>query len=179
MSVNINQTIVPRMWRGYTDPGLPIGAWIASAFVIGDATGGNSQLSFVFKAGGEPSSGRFFNLEQVDVFKNTATAENVSLQAQNFDRIRPPFVTSIRRWRYRLELDGDGAAAIDISQSIATPLFLGQVARLASERTEVTVQANNTDGVTLFGTIQGYIWEARSILSEGGLRRPVEALYGR
>jgi len=178
MSVNVTQTIVPRMWRGWEDPGLPIGAWIASGFRIGDATGGNNQVSFDFKFGGDASSGRFYNLEQVDAFQNTATAVNVAMQAENFDRIRPPFVSSIRRWRFRLELDGDGAAAIDVTSLPNLPIFLGQVARLASERSTMTFQINNVDTVSWFVTAQGYIWEARSILAEGGLRRPVETLYG-
>jgi len=58
------------------------------------------------------------------------------------------------------------------------PLFLGSVAPVASLAATIEVGADNIDATSFTVTIQGYIWEPRSIQAPGGLRRPVDSLYG-
>jgi len=179
MSVNVNTSLQARMWRGYDDPGLPAAAYIAHNVNVGDATGGNNAITFIFKLGGEPSSGRFYNIEQMSAFLTTSGTFSVSIQVDRFDRLGP-FLIQQRRWRSEIQPDGDGHAAMHYQQgNPPMPLFLGQVSRLAADLTRVTVETDNIDLSVWSVTLQGYIWEPRSIQSEGGLRRPVDSLYGR
>jgi len=58
------------------------------------------------------------------------------------------------------------------------PLFLGGAAPVPALAAQVEVGTNNVNMATLLVTIQGYIWEPRSVQAEGGLRRPIDSLYG-
>lgn len=179
MSVNTNVSLQTRMWRGYTDPGLPVGGYVANGTVVGDATGGNEQLTFIFKESGEPSSGRFYSIEQMDGHITNAVQTNVAMEANNFDRLGP-FLIASRVWRVELHITGNGQAAIHYQQGMPPmPLFLGQISRLAGPVSRFIVEVDNVLAEVFVWTIQGYIWEPRSILVEGGLRRPLDALYGR
>jgi len=177
MSVIATVQIAPRMWRGYDDPGLPVGAYIAHAVTLGDMSGGNNQLTFQFKAAGAPVSGRFFNVEQINAFTTQNLGSDASFQAINFERVAT-FMVGQRVWR--MQLEGDGITSASFSQygrNIPFPLFLGQGSSVVGEVTEVRMITTNTNVVAFSGLIQGYIWEPRSVMAPGGLRRPIEALY--
>lgn len=179
MSVISNGPVVPRMWRGYDDPGLPVGAYIGHNVVTSDATGGNANIEFDFKLQGEPASGRFYNIEQVNIFVTAAALVEGSMAVRLFDRTGP-FQVSVRQYRFELQRDGAGNACLHHFQGFPPlPLFLGQSTRLANELSRVAFQIPNIDLVVFQVVIQGLIWEARSILSEGGLRRPIDSVYGR
>jgi len=179
MSVIETSSIVPRMWRGYDDPGLPIGAYIAHDVSVGDATGSTNTIQFAFKPQGQQSSGRFFNVEQWNAFLTATTSQSLSIQAEDFDQLGP-FIISIRRWGTSLIDDGDGHAIISAGTVFPPlPLFLGQEGRLVGQRTDMTFVTANVNTIVFSVVIQGYIWEPRSILAEGGLRRPADSLYGR
>lgn len=180
MSVTSVVSIHPRLWRGYDDPGLPVGMYIAHNTGTGDGTGGTNELAFVFKAANEPASGRFFNIEQFNVFEATAQGADIlgSLRALDFEALGQDAITT-RRWRFAMTDDGTARRTIDFSTGPPPmPLFLGQTARAAAFFSHVVIAVPNVNTQPIEATIQGYIWEPRSILAEGGLRRPIDALYG-
>jgi len=179
MSVAATGGIIPRMWRGYDDPGLPVGAYIGNNVLIGDVTGGLNQIDFIFKREFAPADGRFYNIEQLNVFHTIATFVNGGLEVRNFETLGP-FLIGAREWRFDLLDNGNANATISsYVAGIPLPLFIGQTSRLQSLDSVVSFTVPNINVVVHSVTIQGYIWEPRSILAPGGLRRPLDSLYGR
>lgn len=178
MSVSSIVPIQPRMWRGYDDPGLPVGAYIAHAVTLGDMSGGTNILEFSFKLAGEPISGRFYNIEQLNAFITQDISQDGSLQALNFERVAT-FMVGQRVWR--LPMAGDGvtsASFFTYGASVEFPLFLGQTSRVVAEGSSVRMVTDNVNVQAYSGLIQGFIWEPRSVMAEGGLRRPLDSIYG-
>ncbi len=180
MSIEGAVTISQRLWRGWQDPGLPVGAYIGAVDVTGDASGGVEFVTFNFVGEGEPVSGRYYNIEQITTHFAAAISAQGSLVALNWDDVGASALSD-RNWSISYVSDGIGAAGI-ASGGFAIggrmPLFLGQPQRNPLVGSAVFIQIANVLGRVLSGTIQGYIWEPRSAMVNGGLRRPVEALYG-
>jgi len=178
MSVIADSPIVPRMWRGFDDPSYPIGTYIGNFVIIGDATGGNMQIQFPFKIEGAPSTGLFYNIEQMSAFISV----NLGGTFDGFIRILAfealgPFIIGDRS--YRFEFRG-GSSVLSMATDVPPmPIFLGQSARLATSFSVVQIGTGNINITILSVDIQGYIWEPRSVLAEGGLKRPADNLYGR
>ncbi len=180
MSVSARTVIVPRLWRGYLDPGLPAGGYIANLINVGDATGGQNTLAFDFKPQLEAASGRYYNIEQINMFATQASLRNISMQVNQFEEVGRISI-STRRERFRLLGDDDGHATIDHGTGEPPPLpyFLGKTTRTVSLFAEVEFGILNVNLVVVSVTIAGFIWDARSTMSAGGLRRPVDSIYGR
>jgi len=180
MSIGASFTIQQRLWRGFADPGLPVGVYIGAAEVTGDAGGGVQFLDFDFKGEGEPVSGRYYNLEQLTSHGLSVTSFAGSMIAVNWDRTGQLGISD-RIWA--LTYQSDGVSSAGLSQTGAAlggkmPVFLGRALPVRDSSTSVRVQTANVLGRVLSATIQGYIWEARSVMVDGGLRRPVEAVFG-
>lgn len=179
MSVVGVGTIAPRMWRGYDDPGLPAGAYIASGFVLGDGSGGVVEVTFPFKPAGQASSARFYNIEQLSALY-TITAQGVRgyIRSVGFEDIAT-ISSPEQQFAYAMPTSLPAAiAAADIQQQL--PIFLGQSVRFFAGNSRVDIGTANAGIVTILTvTMQGYVWDTRSIMAPGGLRRPVEGLYGR
>ncbi len=177
MTVAVTNAISIRPWRGYDDPGLPVGMYIAQNAVTGDASGGNMTVIFIFKPEGEPVSGRFFSIEQFDAHHSSAGLFTGFAVANNFETLGPVGLVN-RQWRYVVSDNRNGVGALNSDIYMPLPLFLGSAAPVASLSAQFEVGVDNIDLSSYVVTIQGYIWEARSIQAPGGLRRPVDSLYG-
>jgi len=180
MTITLATGIAQRIWRGYDDPGLPVGMYLALSSVTGDMSGGSMNISFRFRGEGQPISGRFYNVEQLEVNRTGAPIAG-NLASVNFsDSVGP---TGLINWERRLSLSVLGGVLVNglnLGESgITLPLFLGTPEANVDLAGELIVGFANTDGLVLAAGIQGYIWEGRSVMAEGGLRRPVDSLYGR
>ena len=179
MTVSVTDIITPRPWRGYDDPGLPSGAYIQQQVAIGDLSGGSQQCIFVFKPINLSATGRYYNIEQLDAHKGLSATANGFIFTTNFDQ-EGQLGIGVRQWRFELQSTSLTSAAIHYQQGAPPmPLFLGQSTRSQFNQTSITIGTPNVDGEAFTVTIQGFVWEPRSIQSPGGLRRPLEALYGR
>lgn len=177
MTVSADVGIRQRTWAGYTDPGLPVGMYRSEQVVTGDVSGGVMLVQFIFRAEANAVTGRFYNIEQLEVMR-AGVAVNGNLQTFNFERVGPSGLVNMEH-RLRLELDGGTfGSSLDMDASVEMPLFLGSPQALADLEAQVNIIFPNTNAVAMAAIIQGYIWEPRSILAEGGLRRPVDSLYG-
>jgi len=177
MTVSVANAISIRPWRGYDDPGLPVGMYFAQNAVTGDASGGDMLILFEFKGEGNPVSGRFFNVEQINIFHSASASKDGHIVANNWETIGPVGLVN-RQWHFTLETNANDVSAMNHDQYFPLPLFLGSVAPVASLAADLEIGINNVDLTSLVASIQGYIWEPRSIQAEGGLRRPVDSLYG-
>lgn len=180
MSVTGIATIRPRMWVGFDDPGLPIGAYLGYVFAAGDATGGSLALQLDFKPVGQPANGNWYNIEHISCSKvGTGAQENIHFAAQGFEEI--PGISGTQQV-YRGEFQGTGssAAALHYQQGFPPlPLFLGQSRPFAPGATSWLMLAANVAGIFFEMQVQGYVWTPRSLMAPGGMRRPVDSAYGR
>jgi len=177
VTVSVSNAISRRPWRGYDDPGLPVGMYFAQNAVTGDASGGDMIIFFDFKGEGEPVSGFFYNIEQLNIFGTQLTTHPGHIVANNWETIGPVGLVN-RQWRFQLESNANDITAVNEEIHFPLPLFLGSVAPVASLSATLEVGTDNFDLTSLVATVQGYIWEPRSIQAPGGLRRPVDSLYG-
>jgi len=152
--------------------------WFAQNSVTGDASGGDMLVLFEFKGEGNPVSGRFFNLEQLNVFSSDITSQSGHYVFNNFETLGPVGLVN-RQYRFVLIDNANGFSALDGSEMVQFPIFMGSAAPVASLSADLEVGVDNIDLSSLVVTAQGYIWEPRSIQAEGGLRRPMDSLYGR
>jgi len=175
MSVVTEFPVLQRPWKGYADRSLPVGMWIAQGTQLGDATGGTQAVLFIFKAEGQPLGARFYNVEQIEVHATVAVSSDAEMSIQNMDVIGS---TGLVTRRYHLDLITDSVTNIALRPPGGwLPIFLGRP-QLVGISSELAFSAPNTLNETFFATAQGYIWEPRSLLNDGGLRRPVDSLYG-
>ncbi len=165
-----------RIWRGYDDPGLPSGMWVAQGAVTGDATGGLQAVQCVFRQGGV-ASGRFFNIEQIEVFHSSSATKDVALIASNWDRVSAVGLIN-KQWRAEIRGNANGVSAMSTNTAFPLPIFLGVTAVVPEIPSQVQVSILNVDLTSLVVTIQGYTWGPRSVMAEGGLRRPADSLFG-
>lgn len=178
MAVEGLVAVQPRMWRGYDDPGLPVGAWIAHTVLVGDGTGGAATITVVFRGANEPASGRFYNVEQVELHDTDAGFKNGTWSVVGFERVGT-FQIGQRVWKFQLEAGAFASSSMaNRTGNIPMPLFLGQSSRFAGLPSTIEVTIANINVNVFSCTLQGYIWEPRSVMAEGGLRRPLDSLYG-
>lgn len=178
MTVAVATPIVQTQMRGYDDPGLPVGTYIAQGAATGDLSGGDLRVDVTYRPESEAVSGRAFNIEQIACHVAGGT-NGVSgfIQAQNFGVIRQGTLVT-RQWGFVFFSNSGGVQAMAYERIPKLPIFLGQLSNVLALNSAVVVGLDNIDAATLIVTIEGYIWEARSVMALGGLRRPIEALYG-
>jgi len=175
MSITAVFPVLQRPWKGYDDPGLPVGMWIAQGLVTGDASGGSQRINFTFKGEGEPLGARFYNLEQMEAHSTLATTFGSALVLEGFDIIS---AAGLINRRIAIELISDGITDAEmLTAGIRLPLFLGRP-QLVDIASAIVYERNNVLNEATAFTAQGYIWEPRSLLQDGGLRRPLDSLYG-
>jgi len=157
-----------RPWRGYDDPGLPVGMYISQGTVLGDASGGSMQINIVFRNAGVAASGRFYNIEQLEIHVTSELgATEGFLTFNNFELVGATGLVN-RTLRFILTNNAGATSALDFSEAPRLPIFLGITSPVAGLATDVRVGIDNINTETLFATIQGYIWEPR-----------LDSLYGR
>jgi len=179
MTVTGIAPVSPRMWRGFDDPSLPVGAYISLGLAVGDASGGFLEIEHQFKLAGQAGNGRFYNIEQMNAFSTDATFVSAFLVAVGFEELPTANIT-VQRWVFTLNLDAGGFAVGQFSTGLPNfPIFIGQSSPDISVLAAVRVGlANPGAGLVLQSVIQGYIWEPRSVMAAGGLQRPLTSLYG-
>jgi len=164
-----------RLWRGYDDPGLPVGTYVGWVQVTGDASGGDNNGIITYEPEGQPLTGRFYNLERCE-FQTTQAANLVV--AVNLANFTPPVAGALMNRLLGLTVEfndrSDGASNIN---GLPRPVFLGQ-AQLSNSPAQILFTSDNSDGDVIIAYVEGYIWEARSVQALGGLRRPLDSLYG-
>jgi len=176
MGVSVEGPIFIRPYRGFEDPALPVAHWMAAEFVMGDASGGSADITINFKPGGQPLSGRLFNLEEITVTLDQPTTGAVNLQTINMDRFN--LLIGPTTWDQAFSFQPglfESTQPPDLKSGL--PVFLGAAVSPATAAA-LQVSASNVSLRILRVRAMGYIWEARSILAVGGPQRPPSSLYG-
>lgn len=181
MSVISDVQIRRRLWRGYDNPSLPIGMWVAWIGLTGDASGGDSTMDITMEnAEASPAvpqlTGNHYNLEALEIQSGAAVTRQAALQFINLS-VSMDGAQTTRQWSAPLISNQLGDAGLSIGNMLSRPIFLG-TRQLVGTGCFIRLTLDNVDGQTEQMWAEGYIWSARSIMAEGGLQRPLGALYG-
>ena len=162
-----------RPYSGYDDPGLPVAAYIAQGALVGDASGGSVIFTFVYQEEQDERITELFNLEQLSIDTN-GSGESILMQTVNMDTLSRNRAASPQMARFvTVATVSQSTLNLDTQQS-GLPLWLGSPnLNSLSGLGALRFSLGNTDLRLYAITIQGHIWSARSILAQGGPRRPV------
>jgi len=180
VSVGFGFRVDIRPYTGYGDPSLPIATWIAQAGAVGDASGGVLNMTFPFQRDDDAQISELFNLETIAADTSTSVGREAILESFNMDTLAPNRPASNKFWRFRLnDASGiSGFAAMDMDVANTLPFWLGSPNRVEGD-SGLRVRFANIDLLLYAVDLQGYIWGPRSVLADGGPRRPVGGLFGR
>lgn len=179
MSVAFSFRVDYRPYSGYRDPSLPIGAWTSQAGAVGNASGGIITLDFLFQRDGDPLVTELFNLEQLAVDTSSEAVREFIMTTISMDNLSPSRLASPQIWHFQTNgAPGLGQSAVSLETGTMLPLWFGPPNREEGD-SGIRLQTQNVDLVFYAITFQGYIWGPRSILAEGGPRRPVGGLFGK
>jgi len=162
-----------RPYTGYSDPGLPIASYIAQGGLVGDASGGNVIFTFIMMTEQEEKITEMFNLEELELDTDGA-GEAFLMETVNMDSLSRNRSASKRKWQGATIAFGSDSASPFLHLSTFRPMWLGSPNLDARAGTAgLRFSFANTDLRLYAVTIQGYIWSSRSILADGGPRRPL------
>jgi len=178
MTVSGDFRIDVRPYSGYVEPSLPIAAYIGQGSLIGDASGGTINFSFVYQRNDDAQISEMFNLEQLAMDSSLNDFLPVTMRLVAMDSLsqnRPAFG---QIWSLELDaISGSTDTALS-SRRPQLPLWFGSPNRDEGDGL-VRFTTVNTDLALYAVTIQGYMWGPRSVLAPGGPQRPVGSLFGR
>lgn len=179
MSVGFAFRVDIRPYSGYSDPSLPIAAWIAQGGAVGNASGGALTMSFLFQRDEDAQISELFNLEQISFDTSTDVNRVGMLSTINMDTLAPNRPVSDQIWRIDTFGDGGpiGLSAGNLDRLLQHPLWLGAPNRVEGD-SGLRVTWPNVDLLLYLVTLQGYMWGPRSVLANGGPQRPVGGLFG-
>ena len=178
MSVFTTFRLDVRPYSGYNDPSLPIAAWIAQGSLVGDASGGTLTFAFRIQTDGDPQISELYNLEALQYDTSNEAIQDVILSTRNMDSLSSFRAVFDQRWVFQTE----GAAATNrsagrLDRGTILPLWFGSPNRDEGDA-DIRLETVNNDLRLYLATLQGYMWGPRSVLAEGGPRRPVGGLFG-
>jgi len=179
MTVNLDFRIDVRPYSGYADPALPVAAYVGQASSVGDASGGQMNINFLFQEGDTGHISEMFNLEQLALDTTINAAALGTMRLSRMDSLsfpnRPMFG---QIWSLLLPASqGSAENALGIG-SLVLPLWFGSPNRNEGDAL-IRFILPNVDLELYAVTIQGYMWGPRSVLAPGGPQRPVGGLFGR
>ena len=177
MAVTASFRVDVRPYSGFTDPSLPVASWIAQGGVAGDASGGVLDMRFIFQRDGDAQISELFNIEQFSADTSAANSRSLSLETLNMDQLSANRLGTAQVWRFTTSVVSGPQTSALFSGSDVLPLWLGSPNRDEGDA-GLRFQWQNIDLLLYFISIQGYMWGPRSVLAEGGPRRPVGGLFG-
>lgn len=177
MTVSATFRVDIRPYTGYSDPGLPVAAWIAQGGVAGDASGGLIFMNFNFQRDEDAQISELFSLDQMHADTSSSVSRIGLLETRNMDALSQNRPLTDQIWRFQT-LGGPTGSGFSAIALIGDPLpfWLGAPNRVEGE-SGLRVTWLNIDLLLHLVTLQGYMWGPRSVLAEGGPRRPVGGLF--
>lgn len=172
MSVSEQVELQHHSWNGYDDPGLPTRVWFAQGQATGDASGDTLTLQFNFATLVGAVNEQFYNMEMLNIRKSSIVAASGQMNVINMG-----FAASRTYPIVLVPGDASIATASFGPGQMPMPLWLG-AQNTGGGNAAIQVDFDNEDLITFRATMMGYMWDPRSKLTPGGLRRPAEALFG-
>lgn len=173
MTIVAQQSVLPLSYRGYDNPSLPIGIWEGFGTVVGDGSGGVAEIDLVFNLATASRDPKFYSLDALMWLTSEVVANRtVELFVNNLGD-----VGGTKRYEM-IASRGPDTQALEARAYGILPLFLGRQTNPGVTTFVGTRVTNiNLAGYTMFGS--GYVWDARSIMAEGGPSRPLQGIFSR
>ncbi len=177
MTVVAQINVESRRYNGYLDPRYPIGYWQAALSLIGDASGGFLEIDLLFQTanGVDRLNSQMYSCERLAAGTDDGFVRVVAIQAVNMGG---PSNQGFQQ-RYTVTLNtpaGVAVSSVQMGDLTMLPWFLGSQ-RTPGLVTSLALIAQNTDLATYTFEAEGYRWDARSVLVDGGPQRPPTGLY--
>lgn len=172
MSVEADIDVVRLPYNGWVEPALPVGQWQAQGQLSGDASGGFSVINVIFARVQAAPNEQLYNIEQMNVRNNGTTTDRGIMNVINMWAVDGGSTT------FGIPLiaaDTSGGLQLDVS-GLNLPIWLSSQQDNVSQA-ECEFVFDNVNGIVNRITMQGYVWNPRSILAEGGPQRPLGALW--
>jgi len=176
VTVSTEVAIQRHIYRGYDDPGLPVGRWFAWVRGTGDVSGGSNRLVVIFHQEGRNIPSLFYNLEYLELVNSVNSSDAVGVFISNL----VPLIEGsslARQLTVSLAANDNDNAAMRPIDLLPRPIPLGQPT-LPDVEAHLAFATDNVDGETLDVYCEGYVWTGRASEAPGGQRRPPDAYYG-
>jgi len=147
--------------------------------VTGNASGGLLSVDLVFQQanGADRLNSQMYSIERLGAKSDEGVSRIVRLSSLNMGG--PSNQGFSHQYSVRSEAQpGLAAAALSSDAMNLVPWFLGSQ-RSAGTTASISLVTVNTDGVTTTFEAEGYRWDPRSVLIDGGPQRPPTGLYRR
>lgn len=176
MSIAAGIAIESRRYSGWIDPRYPIGYWQGALSLVGNASGGIIGLDLVFQPATSPALNRqLYSVERFSATQNDGTDLDYSVAAINMGG--PSNVGFLHQYAVRMiGRGGGGSGSLAGNDFTFLPLFLGSQRSPGTTASFTLVGLNILDVLVTFEA-EGYRWDPRSILVDGGPQRPPTGLY--
>ena len=180
MSVGFDFRVDIRPYSGYSDISLPIASWHGEAGAVGDASGGIINMDFLFQRDDDAQISELFNLEALTMDIDADPALEWAMSTTNMDSFATHRPATDRVWK--VTMGGIGALSISAGAALNSPdilpIWLGSPNRNEGDA-GLRFRTSNVLNRLYFVQIEGMMWGPRSVLADGGPRRPVGGgLYG-
>jgi len=180
--MTVIESLDPRYeaWAGGpVELGYPSATWEAAGAILGDASGGDMQVSVQFTTFTDRLSGQIFSLEQLSIRLSATGANSIRIATSGFRS----FITGlpyIETWVTNTISIDDTLAGQALELGVATPhILLGQqsVSLPVILAATLNVSRDNIDTDTMQVGFRGYVWDPRATQVAGGPKRPAEGLF--
>jgi len=171
VTIQVEFRFETRPYTGYVDPAFPIGAWIGSGRLLGNATGGVAQMNFLAQQSEAQRVTELYNIEQVAVSVDHNSTILAAMFTEQMDVLNPNVrATQVQRWRILLTSDSNDAI-MSLGDLAGLPIWLGAPTD-GGAAAGISFTFPNIDTRNYDVTVQGYIWGPRSMVAPGGPQRP-------
>ena len=178
MAVSEDVPVVLRRFNGFSDPRMPIGFWAGQGIVTGTATGGSSFINFILAPAQANRLSLMFSLEQLTCKTSDVTATSAVLDVAGCDEMSTRFSVIRPEVAFVLEAVADPSFA-----TIRADMLPGLRGIWLGEQIDPTIGMSMNVGTpninleVFSARAQGYVWNPRSVLADGGPGRPPTGLY--
>jgi len=167
-----------RRYSGWRDPRYPIAYWQGALAVTGNASGGLLGVDLVFQQANGPArlNSQMYSVERFSIKTSEQVSRTVRVAAINMGG--PSNLGFSHSYSIELVTESNFVQAnVAANQFGMLPLFLGSQ-RGAGVTASLSLVGANTDTVVYTFEAEGYRWDARSVLADGGPQRPPTGPYG-
>lgn len=176
MAIAAQIVVESRRYSGWADPRYPIGHWQAALAATGDLSGGELAIDLVFQGALTAAlNSQMYSVERFAIRIGDETDRTVRIAGINMGGpTNRAFFQS-----YSILLVGEtGSTRSQIrgDQFSMLPWFLG-AQRQAGTTASLSCVVPNVNTVVVTFEAEGYRWNPRSVLIDGGPQRPPTGLY--
>jgi len=185
MTINHSMRFTRHAWAMPHVPGLPIGVWTASSDDEGDASGGQITFQHIFRnTSNNLGDTNLYNIEHVMVAGQSASQDGCLMRINGMDpgTGQVSFPAPIDRI-YTLPLIPSDASIGGFTEAAGSdlvnrPIWVGTYSGPDTDLGDVLFSLQNIDSTRVVIACYGYYWSPGAVNAAGGIRRPIDGIFG-